>query len=203
MIYDKARRLIGLTGGIATGKSTVAHYLANTYSLTILDADLYAREAVAPGTPILAEIFDRYGHQVQLSDSSLNRQALAEIIFNNPAEKVWLESKIHPYVRQKLESAISNLCEDAVLVIPLLFEANMTDLITEIWVVFCSFEEQIKRLMQRDNISRQQAISRIKNQMPLAEKVARADVVLDNLSTVENLWQQIDMNYTKYRNSIS
>lgn len=197
MMSEKARRLIGLTGGIATGKSTVAHYLANTYKLTILDADLYAREAVAPGTLILTEIFDRYGDQVQLRDSSLNRQALAEIIFNDSVEKAWLESKIHPYVRQRFESAISSSCEDTVLVIPLLFEADMTDLTTEIWVVSCSFEEQIKRLIQRDNICIQQAISRIKNQMPLSEKVARADCVLNNVSTVENLCQQIDINYTK------
>jgi dephospho-CoA kinase len=189
---EKTRRLIGLTGGIATGKSTVAHYLADTYKLTILDADLYAREAVAPGSPILTEIFDRSGDRVQVPDSSLKRQALGEIIFNDPAEKAWLESKIHPYVRQRFESAISSSCADAVLVIPLLFEADMTDLTTEVWVVCCPFEEQIKRLIQRDNISRQQAIIRIKNQMPLSEKIARADVVLDNFSTVENLWQQID-----------
>ncbi|MFM7439444.1 MAG: dephospho-CoA kinase, partial [Snowella sp.] len=155
-------------------------------------ADLYAREAVASGSPILTEIFDRYGDRIQLPDSSLNRQALGEIIFNDPVEKAWLESKIHPYVRQRFEAAISSLSGDAVLVIPLLFEANMTDLTTEIWVVYCPFEQQIKRLMQRDNISHQQAINRIKNQIPLSEKIARADVVLENLSTVENLWQQID-----------
>lgn len=188
----KARRLIGLTGGIGTGKSTVANYLADTYKFPVLDADLYAREAVQPGSPIVAEIFNRYGSQVQLPDGSLNRQALGEIIFDNSPEKAWLESKIHPYVRQQFVSAIELSKENLVLAIPLLFEAKMTDLVTEIWVVFCPVEKQIERLIQRDYLTQEQAIKRINNQMPIAEKVARADVVLNNSSTLEALWQQVD-----------
>jgi dephospho-CoA kinase len=188
----KARRLIGLTGGIGTGKSTVAKYLVDIYKFVLLDADIYAREAVQSGSPIVAKIFNRYGSQVQLPDGSLNRQVLGEIIFNNSQEKAWLESKIHPYVRQQFESVIASFDGDAVLAIPLLFEAKMTDLVTEIWVVCCQVQQQIERLMQRDNLTRQQAIKRINNQMPLTEKVARADVVLDNSSTLEALWKQVD-----------
>ena len=190
---DLPQRSIGLTGSIGTGKTTVARYLADTYKLPILDADIYAREAVQPGSPILDEIAKRYGNSILLPDGTLNRQALGEIIFNNPAEKHWLESQIHPYVRDRLQSALKQLQAEAVVsVIPLLFEANMTDLVTEIWVVYCPYQEQIQRLMERDRLTRQQAIARIGSQFPLEKKIAAADVVLDNSSTLDALHQQID-----------
>ncbi|NEO96797.1 MAG: dephospho-CoA kinase, partial [Moorea sp. SIO3G5] len=85
------KRIIGLTGGIATGKTTVSNYLADTYRLPILDADIYAREAVQPDSPILKQIYQRYGLQVQHSDGTLNRKGLGEIIFSNPAARQWLE----------------------------------------------------------------------------------------------------------------
>jgi dephospho-CoA kinase len=187
------KRLIGLTGGIATGKSTVAHYLADKYQIPILDADLYAREAVAKDSPILADIFARYGADIKLPDGSLNRQQLGEIIFNNSLEKQWLESKIHPSVREKIERQLNCLNQQIIaLVIPLLMESNMADLVTEIWVVSCSYEEQIRRLIARNNLTEEQAIARIKSQLPTAEKIALADFVLDNSSTREYLFQQID-----------
>lgn len=188
-----SRRLIGLTGGIATGKTTVSRYLEETYHLPILDADIYAREAVKPGSPILEAIFARYEEQIRLDDGTLNRKHLGEIIFNDPDEKLWLESQIHPYVRTCFESQIKQLDQDIiVLVIPLLFEVNMTDLVTEIWVVSCSEQQQIKRVMDRDNLTQEQAIARIKNQLPLRQKVAAADVVLDNSSDLANLLNQIN-----------
>ncbi|MFN6235252.1 dephospho-CoA kinase, partial [Microcystis sp.] len=95
-----SRRIIGLTGGIACGKSTVSNYLENIYKIPVLDADIYAREAVEKGSAILERIFQRYGRKVKTEDNSLNRQQLGEIIFNNPEEKIWLESQIHPYVRE-------------------------------------------------------------------------------------------------------
>jgi dephospho-CoA kinase len=188
------KRIIGITGGIATGKTTVSNYLAIAYQLPILDADIYAREAVQPGTAIFREIFARYGNRVLLPDGTLNRQGLGEIIFNNSAEKQWLEAQIHPYVRQRFESEIAtNSGGILVLVIPLLFEANMTDLVTEIWVVCCNPEEQLKRIMERDSLSLAAAKARINSQFSLEEKVARADVVLDNYTTLDNLRQQVDI----------
>lgn len=187
------QRLIGLTGGIATGKSTVSRYLADTYKLPILDADIYARDAVKPGSPILERIFARYGNQIQLSDGTLDRKRLGEIIFNNVDEKVWLENQIHPYVRSCFKSQIEQIQNDTlVLVIPLLFEANLTHLVTDIWVVYCSEEVQIKRLMERDKLTHDQAKARIKNQLPIEKKVASADVVLDNCSDLTHLLKQID-----------
>ena len=187
-----AHRLIGLTGGIGTGKSTISRYLAEQYQLPILDADLYAREAVAAGSPILAEIVNRYGRSVQRADGTLNRQKLGEIVFNSAEEKRWLEGIIHPFVRDRFALELERLlAQTAVLVIPLLFEANLTDMVTEIWVVSCSQEEQIERVMKRDRLSQEQAIARINNQLPMAKKIAAADAVLDN-SSLEVLYRQID-----------
>ncbi len=187
------KRIIGLTGGIGTGKTTVSNYLADTYQLPILDADIYARDAVQPGSPVLNRIITRYGSDVQLADRTLNRKRLGEIVFPNPKERQWLEQQIHPYVRDRIESQL-NILESptVVVVIPLLFEANMTDLVTEIWVVRCSEEQQIRRIQERDRLCLEQAQSRLNSQLPLAEKVARADVVLDNSSTRDSLLQQVD-----------
>ena len=184
---------IGLTGGIATGKTTVANYLASTYNLPILDADIYAREAVSLDSPILLEIAQRYGKKILLADGNLNRQKLGEIIFNNQEERNWVEGLIHPYVGDRLreEIAISS-AETLVLVVPLLFEAGMTKLVTEIWVVSCSEQQQLERLMQRNHLTLEQAQARIISQMPITEKIARADVVLDNSSTLEVLLKHVD-----------
>jgi dephospho-CoA kinase len=187
------KRIIGLTGGIGTGKTTISNYLAQHHQLPVLDADIYAREAVQPGSPILSEIFERYGVAVKLPDGTLNRKRLGEIIFNHPDEKQWLEQQIHPYVRDRIQSELDTLiAPTVVLVIPLLFEAEMTDLVTEIWVVSCSPEQQLQRMMERDRLSLEQAQARINNQLPLEEKIARADVVLDNSSTLEALLKQVD-----------
>ncbi|AFZ42560.1 dephospho-CoA kinase [Halothece sp. PCC 7418] len=186
------QRIIGLTGGIGTGKSTVSDYLNQVYQVPVLDADQYARDAVRQGSPILRLIQQRYGDEI-LQDGCLNRSRLGEIIFNNPSEKQWLEQQIHPYVRQRIETELSQLKAKIVLVvIPLLFEAKMTALVTEIWVVACSPQQQLRRVMQRDGLSEKEARSRIQSQMSLPEKMARADVVLDNETTVTHLQQQID-----------
>ncbi|GAB1539268.1 dephospho-CoA kinase [Scytonema sp. NUACC21] len=187
------KHIIGLTGGIATGKTTVASHLASAYNLPILDADIYARDAVSVGSPILHAIAKRYGEEILLADGSLNRQKLGEIIFNNQEERNWVEGLIHPYVRSRfLEAIAQSPVQTIVLVVPLLFEAKMTDLVTEIWVVSCSEEQQLERLMRRNNLTLEQAQARIKSQMLMAEKVARADAVLDNSLTLGVLLQQID-----------
>ncbi len=199
---DRIVRAIGLTGGIATGKTAISNYLADTYGFPILDADIYAREAVQPGSPILESIVERYGALILLPDGNLNRPELGNIIFCNPAERQWLEQQIHPYVRRRLveetQSCIAALnmvsqnTLTVVLVVPLLFEAKMTDLCTEIWVVYCSPEVQLERLMQRDGLSYDRASARINAQMPLAQKCQQADVVLDNSSTLDSLFLHVD-----------
>jgi dephospho-CoA kinase len=197
---NPTQRIIGLTGGIATGKTTVSNYLASTYHLPVLDADLYAREAVAPGSPILDKIAQRYGSDILLPDRTLNRQHLGNIIFNNPDQRRWVEQQIHPYVRDRFVKAICELQTPPaiVLVVPLLFEANMTDLVTEIWVVYCPPAQQLERLTRRERLTLEQARSRISSQMPVEEKCARADVVLDNFSGLENLLKQVDLAMRRY-----
>jgi dephospho-CoA kinase len=187
------KNLIGLTGGIATGKSTVANYLATAYNVPILDADIYARDAVSVGSPILSQIAEKYGKDIILNDGNLNRAKLGEIIFNHPEERHWVEGIIHPYVRNCFDKAINESSANTlILVIPLLFEAKLENLVNEIWVVSCSAQQQQQRLIERNNLTPAQATARINSQLPIAEKVARADVVLDNSSTLELLLQQID-----------
>lgn len=195
------QRIIGLTGGIAMGKTTVAQYLAAAHNLPLLDADIYARAAVQPGSPALEAIVERYGSEILLPNGSLDRQQLGSIIFSDSAERLWLEAQIHPYVRNCLQADLYSLAQHPVVVavIPLLFEANMTDLVTEIWVVHCSQTKQIERLIQRTqstnghSLTMEQAQARISSQMPIEQKVAQATVILDNSSTLEALLEQIDL----------
>jgi len=241
---DQIVRTIGLTGGIATGKTAISNYLTDTCGFPILDADIYAREAVHPDSPILDSIVKRYGTGILLPDGNLNRPELGNIIFCNPAERQWLEQQIHPYVRRRFVeetqsciAALSHVSQNTqdlgtktqetgffhryhelersivekkpgfcattdtltlVLVVPLLFEANMTDLCTEIWVVYCSPEVQLERLMQRDGLNCDRASARIDAQMPLAQKCQQADVVLDNSSTLDSLFLQVDAQVSRF-----
>ncbi len=187
-------RVIGLTGGIGTGKTTVSDYLRQTYALPVLDADLLAREAVRPGSPVLQQIVERYGSGILLSDGHLDRRRLGELIFSRAAERLWLEQQIHPYVRDYFVQELQRLatCPIVVLVIPLLFEARMTDLVTETWVVACPEPLQMQRLLARDRLDEAQIRARIASQMPLADKVAHADVVLTNQGTLAELQVQIN-----------
>jgi dephospho-CoA kinase len=188
-----SRKIIGLTGGISTGKTTVSDYLSTKYQLPVLDADFYAREAVKKDTPLLNKIIQRYGDNILLPDKTLDRQKLGNIIFHDPQEKIWIESQIHPYVREALLREINDIKSPIiVLVIPLLFEANMTDLVTEIWVVSCEYDQQIQRLMARNQLTLEEAQTRIENQWPLDQKIIRADFILDNSSTTQFLLQQVD-----------
>lgn len=190
----QTQRIIGLTGGIATGKTTVSNYLATAHRLPILDADIYARDAVAVGSTILATLQQRYGREILLADGTLNRSHLGRIIFNNSIEKHWVEQRIHPFVRQRFNQVRQEypLGQTLVYSIPLLFEANLTHLVSEIWVVTCSLEQQQQRLMARNSLSLNEANARIQNQLPLHEKTAQADYVLDNSADVATLYQQID-----------
>ncbi len=188
------QRIIGLTGGIATGKSTVSRYLMATYDLPVLDADDFARAAVAVNSPILQAIVQRYGPTVLHSDGSLNRPALGQIIFHNATEKAWVESQIHPFVRDRFITEMQRLAAVSIVIqaIPLLFEANLTAQVTEIWVVACTPEHQLARLMTRDALTEAEAMARIQSQLPLADKVQRADFVLWNDDSLEHLYAQVD-----------
>lgn len=192
-MYSKSKIIVGLTGGIATGKSTVTNYLEANYNFPLVDADILAREAVNINSPIFQQIVNRYGREILAVDGNLDRQKLGKIIFRNKTEKLWLESLIHPFVlhsfRQKIKEINSRVI---ILVIPLLFEAKMTNIVTEIWVVACDFKTQLNRLQERNNLSEDNAILRINSQISLGEKIKLANVVFDNNKSLEYLHKQID-----------
>lgn len=195
-LSGKLQRIIGITGGVGMGKTTISNYLQTHYQLPVLDADLYAREAVEPGSQVLAKLVERYGSSILLPDGTLNRSRMGDIVFHSAAERCWLEQQIHPYVRERIESELQACIQQnrpvVVLVVPLLFEARMTDLVSEIWVVHTSNQQQIERLQQRDQLKLEQIRARIGSQMPIEKKLEQADVILDNSSTPEALFAQVD-----------
>ena len=140
-----------------------------------------------------SKFLKKYGTEILLNDGNLNRAKLGEIIFHQPEKRDWVERVIHPYVRNCFDKAINESSANTlILVIPLLFEANLENLVNQIWVVSCSPQQQQQRLIERNNLTAEQAAARINSQLPIAEKIARADVVLDNSGNLESLLQQID-----------
>jgi dephospho-CoA kinase len=179
------QRRIGLTGGIATGKSTVAEWLADQ-GLPVLDADAYALEALAPGTEATAAVLSRYGNSVRAKDhgtaAAIDRTALGSIVFRHRDERLWLEGLVHPLVRKRFEAALqqSKHSDTVVLMIPLLFEAGLESLCSEIWMVDCEPEQQLQRLMKRNGLDEAAARARINAQWPLECKRRLADQLIDN-----------------------
>ena len=188
-----AQRRIGLTGGIATGKSTASQLLEQRHGLPLLDADVFARQALEPESPGSEAVLQRYGEQVAAKSGVIDRRALGTLVFNDPAERHWLEQLVHPLVRQRFDAELARLAAipTMVLVIPLLFEAGLTDLCTETWLVDCDESQQLQRLMQRDRLSVDAAQARTAAQWPLARKRTLADVVISNRSDNECLAQQL------------
>ena len=205
--WQGQQRRIGLTGGIATGKSTVGRLL-EAEGLPVLDADQYAREALAPGSPGAAAVLERFGNAVRTSGTgpecpTIDRGALGSIVFSNPTDKRWLEQLVHPLVRQRFELALAELAAEStvVLMIPLLFEAGLQELCSEIWLVDCDEKQQLERLMQRDALSQEAAQQRIASQWSLEVKRKCADVIIDNRQHSHQLSAAVEK--TLKRNKIS
>jgi dephospho-CoA kinase len=187
------KKIIGITGGLATGKSTVSDYLESQYGLRILDADLYAREATEKNNSILSEIVNRYGQKILLDSGQLDRLQLGQIIFNQGQEKKWLENLIHPYVKKRfLEDLHSSNHDVIVFVVPLLFEVGMQNIVDETWLVTCSPQQQIERVIKRNSLSKEQALARINNQWDLDTKRNLADLIIENTEDLNYLYKQID-----------
>jgi len=176
-------RLVGLTGGIATGKSTFAAAL-RALGVPVLDADLLARQVVAPGTPALAGIVGAFGPGVVGPDGALDRKALGALVFADPAARRRLEAITHPAIRAAMAAETARLAaaghDLAFYDTPLLFEVGLDQAMALTVVVFAPPEAQVARLMARDGFSRAEAEARLAAQLPVAEKAARADVVIDN-----------------------
>lgn len=185
------QRIIGITGGIATGKTTVSNYLHDTYGLPILDADIYARQALTGDR--LTKLSDRYGKLILDEQGKLDRRKLGAIVFDSACERKWLEALIHPYVQECLINEANRLAPSTVvMVIPLLFEAKMEGLVTETWAITCDPQQQLQRLMNRNHLLESEAKQRISSQMSQSEKIELADVVIVNSDNTEELFFQVD-----------
>ena len=188
------QRRIGLTGGIATGKSSAARLLEQRHGLPVLDADLYAHQALEPGQPATKAVLERFGTEVVSSSEVVDRRALGAIVFNNRDARRWLEQLVHPIVRQRFDQELTRL--DAkpavVLMIPLLFESRLEELCSETWLVDCDESQQLQRLMARDHLSQELAKARINSQLPLSYKRNLADIVINNKTTDSALAKEVE-----------
>jgi dephospho-CoA kinase len=194
---------VGLTGGIASGKSMVAAELAERGAI-IIDADVLAREVVEPGTPALAAILDRFGMQV-LKDGQLDRSRLAEIVFADPIARRDLERIVHPAVRARaaeLERAAGDAAV-VVHVIPLLVETGQHEDFDFVITVDADHETQVQRLMVRNGFTRAEAESRIAAQASREDRTRAADVVLFNTGSMTQLKQQIDALWTELSSAVA
>ncbi|MBP3949734.1 dephospho-CoA kinase [Bacillus suaedae] len=175
--------LIGLTGGIASGKSTVSRMI-KSLGLPVIDADVIAREVVEPGTECLKQIVSHFGSEVLDSDGVLKRKKLGEIIFSDQKKRDVLNQIVHPAVRKRMneqkEHYLASGFQTIVYDIPLLYESNLFHLVEKVLLVYVDEDTQLFRLMERDNINKEAALSRILSQQALIDKKARADAIIDN-----------------------
>ncbi|UOE93408.1 dephospho-CoA kinase [Alkalihalobacillus sp. LMS39] len=193
--------IIGLTGGIASGKSTVTTMLKQ-HNIPVIDADMIAREVVMPGQDAYHQIIDHFGESVLLADNTINRKQLGQIIFNDEKERAVLNSIVHPAVRKTMIERKTELLKEGVkhiaYDIPLLFESKLTHMVDKVILVYVDEDVQLTRLVSRDNCSEKEAISRIQSQMPLKEKIALADEVIYNNGAIEQTKQQLIQILTKW-----
>ena len=187
------QRRIGLTGGIASGKTTITNFIRKHKNIPILDADNLSRELIKPNTYGYKKILDYFGNQIidkkNNSERAINRKLLRNVIFKHSESKEWIEKLLHPLIKEKMIEKCGQYKNNQtiLLVIPLLFEAKFEDICTEIWLVKCPKELQKKRLIIRDKISDKEAYDSINLQLSFEEKRKFSDIILDN-SDDQNKW---------------
>ena len=186
------QRRIGLTGGIASGKTTITNYIRKHKNIPILDADNLSRELIKPNSYAYKKILDYFGSKIidnkNNSEREINRKLLRNIIFKHSESKEWIEKLLHPLIKEKMiEECGQYKHETILLVIPLLFEAKFEDICTEIWLVKCPKEIRKKRLITRDKISEKEAYELINFQLSFEEKRKFSDIILEN-SYDQNKW---------------
>ncbi len=175
--------IVGLTGGIGSGKSTVADFFAEQ-GVEVVDADIIAREVVAPGEPALAAIAAHFGPELIATDGNLDRRELRRRVFGNPAEKDWLNALLHPLIRERMISACAAARSPyCLLVVPLLVENKLTSLCQRVLVVDVSPEQQLARTTRRDNADEAQIRAIMAAQASREQRLAAADDVIDNNGT--------------------
>ena len=193
-------KVLGLTGGIGSGKSMVLSMFANL-GAEVIDADHLAREVVEPGQPALEEIATAFGRDMLMPDGRLDRPKLAGVIFAHPAERAKLDAITHPRIRARMEEEIkARRSGPGVLIvdIPLLYENDRSDTVESVIVVWVDAKTQLRRLTERDGLTPDEARQRIAAQMPLDEKRARADLVVDNSGSRENTRRQVEVIYRRF-----
>jgi len=192
-------KLAGLTGGIATGKTTVAN-LFREKGIYIIDADLIAKEVVKKGMPAWRMIKEEFGDEILREDGELDRKKLGSIVFSSKEKIQKLNSIVHPFVRERMmeeiERAIS-MEKDILLDIPLLFENGIHQWFRPVILVYAPLEVQIERLMKRDGLSREECEKRIRAQMSIEEKKKLADYIIDNSSDISKTKRQVEEVYDK------
>lgn len=186
--------IIGLTGGIASGKSTVSKMLQDL-GACIIDADKIARQIVEPGQPALSEIQAAFGRGVLLSDGTLDRKKLGEIVFNNQTARQRLNAITHARIKLEIDEAVEKAAAAGynivVLDVPLLLEVGWQHLTDTVWVVYIDRETQVARLMERDGLTSMEAMARIQSQMSLDDKKAYADTVINNSGSLAETRRQV------------
>ena len=187
-------RIIGLTGGIASGKSTVARLLERRGAV-VIDADQLSRDVVAPGEPAYYAIVAAFGNAILNEDQTINRTALGRLVFSSSEARQRLENITHPAIGKRAEEKLAELKRaGAPLVIymaPLLIEAGATARVDDIWVVYLDRETQLKRVMERDGVTREEALQKVAAQMPMEEKRLYGSVVIDNCGSPAELEEQV------------
>jgi len=186
--------VIGLTGGIASGKSTVSN-MFKEMSITVIDADVEARLAVMTGEPAYKKIIAEFGEEILLENGEIDRQKLGSIIFHQSDKRQRLNEITHPEVRRRMleqvDAAKTNNEEVVVLDIPLLFESKLTAMVEKTILVYVDCDIQLQRLVDRNNLTITDAQARISSQMPLSEKIKLADAVINNNGTLDETKQQL------------
>lgn len=187
-------KTIGLTGSVATGKSTVSNMIQHA-GIPLVDADIAARKVVEPGTEGLKEIVAYFGEEILLADGTLDRAKLGEIIFKDKEKREKLNEITHPRVKDYMLEARERFFragEELVFFdIPLLFESHLESLVDQIVVVWTAPETELKRLMERNNLTKEEALRRIESQMGIDEKARKADFVIDNNESLEKTQKQV------------
>lgn len=187
-------KVIGVTGGIASGKSLVSAYLI-AHGFPIVDADIVAREVVAPDSIGLKKVAATFGNEIVDTKGNLDRKRLAKIVFADDSQLKLLNDILQPLIRQQIQKELQQFItqgqEYIFLVAPLLFEENYQSMCDEIMVVTVTLQTQLQRLMSRDQLNEQQARRRIAAQWPLSRKIALADVVIDNDGTIAQTKAQL------------
>lgn len=185
--------ILGLTGGIATGKSTVSNYFKQL-NIPVCDTDVLAREVVLPNSKGLNQLIATFGSEIINVDGTLNRAKLANIIFSNENKRETVNSILHPLIFEEIEQFKQKYQKSSLIVIdmPLLFEVGYQNKVDKVMVVYTDATTQYERLIKRDGFTPQQAKARMDSQMPLGEKVKLADVVIDNSKAIEETFKQVD-----------